>query len=149
MTRGSGGIRLVANLLLLLAVTFFMVALLGKRVAGEAYIGDFGTTDLNTGWVLDGEKDGERITLPTVLQAKKGERILMSNTLPDDIGDGMRLCMRTALQDIYFYIDGELRGSYATEHFEGAGEYLPSSYVMIDLSDADAGKPAALGGVGG
>ncbi len=137
-------IHIVANLLLFTAVSLFVVALIGKKADGEAYIGDFGTMDFNAGWILQEGENSRTVTLPTVLEKGKGEKVVLHNVLPDYVGNGMRLCMRTALQDIYLYIGGELRGCYATEELEMEVEYLPSSYVMVDLREEDAGKPVRM-----
>ena len=144
MAKYSKYIQIPANILLFLAIIFFIIALFGKRMEGEAYIGEFGTLTFNENWVIRGENESQEIYLPVVLDTDKGDTIILENVLPSYVDNGMRLCMRSALQDIYFYIDGKLRGCYASENFEYVGEYLPSSYVMVDLEKEDAGKPICI-----
>lgn len=144
MSKYGKYIQIPANILLLLAILIFGIALFGERADGEAYIGKFDTWTFNENWRVQ-ENDGySEITLPTVLQNKKGTTITLENLLPSYVDDGMRLCMRTNLQDICIYIDGKLRGSYAGENLKYVGEYLPSAYVMVDLKEEDAGKPICV-----
>lgn len=140
MSKYSKYIQIPANILLLLAIAFFCVALFGERISGEAYIGKFDTMTFNDSWQIQGENGNQDITLPTVLPNCKGTTVTLENVLPSYVKDGMRLCMKTTLQDISIYIDGELRGSYTGENLEFIEEYLPSSYVMIDLEEEDAEK---------
>lgn len=137
-------IRIIANILLITAILFFVIAMLGKRVAGEANIGDFEARTFNEGWVFRGEGEGQEIVLPTVVPAQKGETIAIENVLPDYVKDGMRLSMRTAMQDAFVYIGDELRESYTGEALENIGNYAPSSYILVDLTEEDAGKTICI-----
>jgi len=130
----------VGNILLLIAIYFIVVAMLGDKKSGEAYIGDFGTQTFNEGWTVQWEGHEQLVSLPAYLEDCKDVTIDMVNTLPNSIDNGMRLCMRSALQEICFYIDGELRGAYVGDELPYVGEHLPSSYVMVDLTEEDAGK---------
>ena len=97
-------IRIIANILLITAVLFFVIAMFGKRVAGEANIGDFEAEAFNEGWVFRGEGEEREIALPTVVPAQKGETITLENVLPSYVKDGMRLSVRTSMQDVFIYI---------------------------------------------
>ena len=137
-------IQIPANILLFIAIAFFAVALLGNRVDGEAYIGEFGTWSFNENWILKGEHEQKEIVLPAAHLGVEDKTIIIENILPSYVDDGMRLCMRSSVQDIYFYIDGELRGSYAAENLKHVDNYPPSSYVMVDLKKEDAGKQICI-----
>jgi hypothetical protein len=52
----------------------------------------------------------------------------------------MNIMMRTSMQDIYVYIDGELRTEYSTESIDHMSEHIPSAYVITNLTGLDAGK---------
>lgn len=144
MKSGRKIILLLGNVLLTIALVFFVIALFGEKRTGEAYIGDFDTTTFNENWsIVQGEKT-YLVTLPTSLDDCQDTTILMKNTLPAYVNTGMRLCMRSALQEISFYIDGELRESYVGDNFPYVGEHLPSSYIMVDLTSEDAGKEISV-----
>ncbi len=144
MSKYGKYILIPANIFLFMAIAFLVIALFEKRSDGEAYIGEFDSGSFNENWKLNEKEEQQVISLPVVLQSQKGTTIVLENILPSYVDDGMRLCMRTALQDIYFYIDGELRGCYAGENLVHVGEYLPSAYVMVDLKAEDAGKPICI-----
>ena len=140
MTKRAKIILLPANILFFLAITFFIMAIVGKQTTGEAYIGAFDTFDFSQDWILYDEQGQNIIQLPTVLKQYQDTVIVLENTLPYYVSDGMRLSIRTALQDIYIYVGDELRSSYCSENIAHVGEYLPSAYVMADLTKQDAGK---------
>lgn len=144
MKRGHKGALLLGSILLITSVIFFCIALFGERNAAEAYVGDFGTRSFNDNWTASWGEHEQVVSLPIYLDDCKDVTVIMENTLPDDITDGMRLCMRSALQELRFYIDGELRGAYTLDSFPYAGTHLPSSYVMVDLLEEDAGKPICI-----
>lgn len=134
----------IGNLLLIIAICFVGAALLGEKKTGEAYIGDFGTKPFNENWNVKWDSNEQVLSLPAYLEDCKDTTVIMENTLPDDISDGMRLCMRSALQEISFYIDGELRGEYVNDDMPYVGENLPSSYIVVDLNETDAGKTICI-----
>jgi len=132
--------RVISNLLLLLALIFFLLALFGKNTANEAPVGEFSTWGFNENWTVKGDIVRENVTLPVLWANDKNITITLENTLPDYITDGMRLSMRTALQDARFYIDGTLRSEYVSDNFYFINDHLPSAYIVLDLSREDAGK---------
>jgi len=144
MEKYSKFMQIPANILLFIAIAFFSIALFGNRNENEAYIGSFDTLDFNENWTVAESSETSVVTLPIVLPAEKGAALTLENTLPSYVSDGMRLSMRTYMQDIYFYIDDELRGSYTSENLPLYSDSLPKSYVMIDLEKADAGKTISI-----
>lgn len=141
MLKGRAGIFLSGNALFSIAVFFFAIALLGEAKPEEAYIGSFDTIFFNDNWEISWNDRRQTTSLPTYLTDCKNTTVIMENTLPETVRDGMRLAMRSALQEMRFYIDGELRGAYTTDNLPYVGTHLPSSYILIDLFDTDAGKP--------
>lgn len=109
--------------------------------SAEANIGNFDSSNFNEGWNIykNNHYEGKK-ELPDQLSCHKGDLIIMKNQLPQTITDGMTLMMRTSLEDAYIYVDNELRESYASENFKTMSDYLPSAYILIPLSEEDAGK---------
>lgn len=133
-------IQIPANIMLIVAVVFTVLALVMPNMAKEAYTGDFLTERFNENWVLIEESQKRTIELPAVIPEIQGTVVQLENTLPADVKEGMRLCMRTSYQDIFYYIDGELRGSYVADERLKLNHFPPGSYVMLDLTEEDAGK---------
>lgn len=135
------GIKWIAYGMLALTVLVVLIALFSKDTEHEAGIGSFDSKSFDTGWVLERE-DGrkEEITMPTVIAAEKGETLLIRNVLPHDLTDGSSLLARTAMENMYVYIGGALREQYTSEGNTGMAYYLPSAYVVTELSKEDAGQ---------
>ncbi len=129
---------------LTLIISMNISALIPSDAPGEANIGDFGSVPFNSGWIIEEDGNTGPVTLPGRVDCKSGETVIIRNILPDDISDGMTMLLRTSIEDIYVYIDGELRECYATSQFENMNYYLPSAYIVVDLKNADAGKPVEV-----
>lgn len=130
----------ISNFLLLFALIYFLLALFSTNTEKEAAIGDFSTWEFNENWTIKGDISQENVTLPVLWPNNKEITITLENTLPDYITNGMRLSMRTALQDARFYIDGILRSEYVCDNFPLINDHLPSAYIVLDLTEEDAGK---------
>lgn len=87
-------------------------------------------------------ENGERIPaqVPGTVPAEYGEVISLSTTLPQEIYDGEMLCFHTIWQDVYIYIDGELRQSYNTQNSRPFGLSSTFRYVFVELNKEDAGR---------
>lgn len=133
-------IAVLANLLLLTAVGFFVVALFGKPNQGEANIGSFATESFNEDWILYLDGAGEEVTLPQSRNIDRETEIVLEKVLPDTITDGMQIFFRSLSKDIYCFINGELREKYSCDDFWYANDNLPSAYVALELTAEDAGK---------
>lgn len=144
MIKSQKFLQVLANSLLVLGIGVFLVGMFRPGGDGEAYIGEFGTYSYNENWTVSMGGDVQSVSLPTVIPSAKGETILLRNELPEYVQDGMRMSLRTALQDVIIYIDGERRGSYIGAELGYVNEYLPSAYVMVDLKTVDAGKPITV-----
>lgn len=144
MKKAKKYVQVLANVLLVLGIVFFLVGLCKPGGDGEAYIGDFDTIAFNENWTLRQGEDAREVTLPTVVSCNKGETIVLENVIPSYVKDGMRLFLRTALQEVEVYIDGAPRGSYCVENLEHVNEYLPSAYMMVDMVSGDAEKTISI-----
>lgn len=134
------------GLVLMLAITLLMmlIAAVDSNTKGEASIGSFGTKDLNEGWMLTQNDTTEIISLPAYVDAASGDEIIISNTLPANISNGMSLMLRTSMQDVVVYIDGRLREEYSSNSSFDMSRYLPSAYVVTALNSTDAGKDISI-----
>ena len=135
------GIKYFVFAFFLVTVMTITIAFVQSDSSGEAAIGDFETEEFNTGWTIrvDG---GEEVvvTLPDKLDCHKGSIISMQNTLPEDVSDGMNVMMRSDMQDVLIYIDGELRNSYTSDELLLKRFHIASAYVVTELFSEDAGK---------
>ena len=126
-----------------LALIIFLVirAFIPTKDPGEANIGSFDSAPFNEGWVVNERGREIPVKIPGKVRRSPGDVIVLRKTLPEDLSDGMTLMFRTSIEDIYVYIDGELRESYASSGFSyHMAERLPSAYVMVDLGSRDSGK---------
>lgn len=110
-------------------------------------------SDLNDGWHIsawsaDGDEisleEGDEIRLPCRPDLPLGTDMLLTNTLPEGIKDGMQLSFRTAMEDVEISIAGKLRSSYISEELPNKDYYLPSAYVVVELHDDDAGQEVEI-----
>lgn len=85
----------------------------------------------------DGSK--EQITAPGNFDVEPGETMIVTTILPDDY-DENTIALRGSLQNVRFYIDGELRSEYDTKDSRPFGSNSASRYVFCDTSKEDAGK---------
>lgn len=137
-------IQIPANILLGIAIVFFLIGVFGKTTDAEANVGSFDTVKYNEDWTLIRNDSNEQITLPMVISSPKGEAVRIKNELPDDLKGGMRMFLRSSMQDTRVYVDGTLRECYEAEAFDYVGAYIPSAYIMVDLTEKDAGKTVEI-----
>lgn len=131
---------------LIIAAALFGYALFHHGIKGEANIGSFEANELSEGWLLstaDGNPS-QVVSLPMQVKQTAGVPMTLKNTLPADIRDGMRLCMRSTRQDLRIFIDDEDRGLYRAINFNGDREAVVSAFLLVDLRDEDAGKPIEI-----
>ena len=118
----------------------FLMAFFDNGENGEAYTGNFGSVSFNEGWTMEYAGMVSEITLPASTGARSGEWVVIRNNLPADLEGNNTILFRTRMEDLYIYVDGELRESYASENFENMSYHIPSAYVACDLTTEDAGK---------
>ncbi len=134
------------GLILMLAITILMmfIATVDSNTKGEASIGSFGAKDFNEGWLLTQNDITNTISLPAYVDSSPGDEIIISNTLPSNISNGMSLMVRSSMQDVVIYIDGRLREEYSSNSTFDMSQFLPSAYVVTELNSTDAGKDITI-----
>ncbi|MBR3769862.1 MAG: hypothetical protein IKL06_04950, partial [Lachnospiraceae bacterium] len=140
MKKGNRSILILANILFGIAILFFAIGFWGKTTEAEADIGRFDTIEFNENWMLTQKDVDSEVLLPTIIPCEKGETLIIRNTLPSYVGAGMRIAIRSSMEETRIYIDNELRDSYLSEDFDYIETHIPSAYILLDLEDEDAGK---------
>ena len=131
--------RMMFYLLMFLVLLGFFA---GEKIYPDERSGMFGKENVQYFDTFFWEKeDGtkEEIQIPGQYEVPADETMVLTTRLPDDY-DENTIALRSSLQDVMFYIDGELRGSYDTRSTRPFGKNSASRYVFFDTSDADAGK---------
>lgn len=97
--------------------------------------------EYNNGWELEGD-DGSfaPISLPTEIDADRGEVVSIRTLLTDEAVSHRYMCLQGARQDIKIYVGDELRLSYSTENTRLTGKYTSPVFVMCPLYPEDSGK---------
>ncbi len=134
------------GLVLTFAITLLMmfIAAVDGNTKGEASVGSFGTKDFNEGWLLTQNDITNTVSLPAYVDSSLGDEIIINNTLPSNISNGMSLMVRTSMQDVVIYIDGRLREEYSSNSTFDMSQFLPSAYVVTELNGTDAGKDITI-----
>lgn len=89
----------------------------------------------------DGTK--QKISVPGRYKVPVKQTMVITTTLPDDYNENM-IAIRSSLQDVRFYIDGELRREYNARRMHKFGKNSASRYVFCKTSSDDAGKKLRL-----
>lgn len=86
--------------------------------------------------------DGSRVPIevPGECEAERGEEVVITATLPENIYEDAVLGFRTSKQDMVIYIGDEERISYSTKDTRLFGKASISVYMLVPLKDTDAGK---------
>ena len=85
----------------------------------------------------------EVIKAPGSYDVGVDETMVITTRLPEDYSENT-LAIRSSLQDVSFYIDGELRTKYDTVSTRPFGKNSASRYVFCLTSEKDAGKEVRL-----
>lgn len=137
-------IHCFAGVLFVAICVMVMVSLFGKSEPGEANIGSFESETISKGWTLEQRGETKAIELPMEIDTKKGEWVTIKNTLPLEIADGSSLLTRASMADMEIYINGELREEYASRNISNMSYYIPSAYIVVELSSKDAGAEVEI-----
>ena len=127
-------------------MAFFVYAMSGTPAKDEAYIGSFKSDKITSGWTVvlpDGTVEND-VDLPTSYEIPEGQSINITNTLPMNIRDGMRLGIRSSREEITVKINGEVRSIYNIDSFKVKRKSVVSAYILIDLYDSDAGSEISI-----
>ena len=127
----------------------FLAFLYGKLVpnAGDPYLGNYETYSLDTDWALtiEGENDAPvMVDMGITRSDLMGKTVYLKHTLPETIENGMVVCVRSSMNDLYIYVDGNIRAVYTTKNYSDRDFDLPSAYVFCDISGEDACKEITL-----
>jgi len=97
--------------------------------------------DYNSNWTLE-YQDGktQKVNLPMTAKAKKNEWITISKALPHKLKGYDSIRLRSSQQDMYVYVGKELRYFYGNAKHRFYGSTSPSAYIIIPITDKDAGK---------
>jgi HD-GYP domain-containing protein (c-di-GMP phosphodiesterase class II) len=137
-------IRIGAYFALTLTIVMMGIAIFDTDRSQEAYIGSFRTDTFNDGWSYADDVKKEYFSLPIAVPKERGDEVVIVNTLPKYLSNGMSLMIRSNMEDIYVYVDGVLRSEYSSESFENMSYYIPSAYVITNIGETDAGKEIRL-----
>lgn len=85
----------------------------------------------------------EAVELGRQCEAEPGEVVRLEQRLPDDLKPTW-FCMRASQQDMYVYVDGELRKDYSTKNTRLFGKNSASAYVFFEIKEEDAGSMLAV-----
>ena len=96
---------------------------------------------MNSGWyriMEDGNK--EPLEIPCNLDIPWGEFVTIGTVVPDDVRNGDYICFRPVWQDVWVYLDGELRATHDLRGSRPYGKNSAFKYVFVELNEEDAGK---------
>ncbi|SEW17922.1 HD domain-containing protein [Ruminococcaceae bacterium KH2T8] len=142
MRRFERVLKIAFVLVFIVALFVFSVAVFKQVDPGEAYIGSFDSNLLDEGWTIiypDGHVE-ENVSIPLDIDVEAGSVLAIEHTLPDDVGDGMRLGLRSSREEMTVYIADEQRSEYKVEDFIVKRKSVVSAFILVDLKDADAGQ---------
>ena len=121
-------------------IVMMAVSVLDRSATGEAPTGSFAVEDFNTAWKLTKNDSQVVITLPINIDAASGDKLVIENTLPEDLHDGMSLMIRAAMEDVRIYVGDDLRASYLVDDLKRVKFFNPSAYVVAQLDASDSGS---------
>ncbi len=137
-------IKAVLIILFVVNLIVMIFAAIDRDNSDEAPMGSFRVKDFNTGWTLMHNGEKEDITLPFYADSAPGDELIISNTLPMNLSNGMTLMIRASMEDVVVYVDGRKRDEYSTNSVRDMSFYIPSAYVVTELDEHDCGKPIAI-----
>ena len=85
----------------------------------------------------------EKISVPGQYDVKAKDTMTILTRLPEDYHENT-LAIRSSLQSVRFYVDGELRMEYDTSGTRLVGKNSASCYVFCPTSEDDAGKEVRI-----
>ncbi len=137
--------KILNNLFLIMLFSVILFLVIGEMVMpAENPTGKGVSALFETQWERvfpDGSR--EKIELPVTCDAMRGETVRIETILADNQQDTW-MCMRASQQDMYVYVDGELRMEYCTKESRLFGKDSVSAFVFFEIKDEDAGKVLAI-----
>lgn len=136
--------HIFAYIFLCITLIVFVAAILFGDKTGAVSQGSFDSFSYNEGWTLEYNGSTSTVSLPFKAPAAEGEYITISNTLPDNLVDGMNLMFKSTMQDVFIYVNGDLREEYSTAKNLPSVFNLPSSLLVVSLDGEDAGQTISI-----
>ena len=130
-------IKYIFSLFFLISFLFLIVGeLIYPRENGE----DAHVETLKTEWVQV-KANGRKVPVevPGKVKAEPGELVTIETTLPENMPEQIWLCFRSSQQDMWIYVDGELRQEYRTEDTRPFGNTSMSAYIFLKTESKDSG----------
>lgn len=90
------------------------------------------------GWTYSFEEKSGEIIPPEGLDVPKNTEVVLSNTLPSDVKDGMGIVFRSRMQRVKVYIGEEIVYQYPSHKM--IGNAIPSVWNFVRLSESYAGQ---------
>ena len=128
---------------------FLMLAIFGWFLFMQVFGTNERTLDIDSdpesviyqGTITWEKSDGttEEITVPGDYDVAPGETMVLTTRLPIDY-ENSAIAIRSSLQDVAIYVDGQLRIKYDTDKTRLVGKNSASRYVFCPTSGEDAGK---------
>lgn len=121
---------------IILAAAFF------ASTTDKIIINNEPVTPFNDGWryFVNGEPGSQAvITLPTPIDAKKNDVVLLENTLPDSYPEGMTVCFRSSNQYVRVLVEGAEVYRFGHDTTRPFGSSPGSAWNFIRLQKDTAG----------
>ena len=131
---------ITVSIVFAITIIIILIAVFDKNNEGEASVGTFEVYEYNDGWQLSLGNVRENIDLPANIDCNKGDVLTIINTLPENLADNMSLMIRASMEEVYTYVDGQLREQYTADDLSAMEYYIPSAYVVTKLDGDDSGK---------
>ena len=131
---------ITVSIVFAITIIIILIAVFDKNNEGEASVGTFEVYEYNDGWQLSLGNVRENIDLPASIDCNKGDVLTIINTLPENLADNMSLMIRASMEEVYTYVDGQLREQYTADDLSAMEYYIPSAYVVTKLDGDDSGK---------
>lgn len=94
---------------------------------------------ISINWTLE----NENVSLPHSYASKKGEKIILYNTIPNDVRDGDVLSFLANYSINEIYIDNHLVYSYGNNQISKFGHMIGNIRCIVELKEEYAGKSIA------
>ncbi len=86
--------------------------------------------------------DGQKtpVEVPGTLEVPWGDMVSVGTILPENVRNGDAICFRPVWQDVWVYVDGQLRAEHDLKDSRPYGKNSAFKYVFVELGEEDAGK---------